>query len=92
MTHTPGPWEIIRTKDGKVFISSTSARRGICEVTDWKDSPWQEETDANSRLIAAAPDLLKALKTVVRQMEGRHPVGHDAFLAAQRAVIKAEER
>jgi hypothetical protein len=43
-------------------------------------------------VITATPDLLKALKTVVRQMEGRHPVGNDAFLAARRAIAKAAKQ
>lgn len=36
--------------------------------------------------------LFLALRTVVRQMEGGHPVGHDAFLAARRAIRAAEAR
>jgi hypothetical protein len=35
-------------------------------------------------------DVCKALRTVVRQMEGGYPVGHDAFLAARRAVRKLD--
>jgi len=40
---------------------------------------------AEEKARAYAP-VEKALRTVVRQMEGGHPVGHDAFLAARRSL------
>lgn len=62
--HTPGPW----VAKGKQYEPGTGLTRGIYSpgnryicfvgVSDTND----EETDANTRLIAAAPDLLKALK------------------------------
>lgn len=87
--HTPGPW----TCDGGRYLPIIAIVDGKPAQIGRAESCGQigdEEVEANGALIAAAPDLLKALKTVVRQMEGRHPVGHDAFLAARRAIAKAE--
>lgn len=51
--HTPAPWKIIgNTAKGRFAISGTN--NPIC-VTD--STP---ESDANARLMAAAPDLLEA--------------------------------
>ena len=40
---------------------------------------------------AAHHDVVAALQTVVRQIEGGHPVGNDAFLAARRALKRTGE-
>lgn len=66
--HTPGPWEI----DGldpynKAFgISARNAEGYKTPVVVWRGMgrPASEEGKANARLIAAAPDLLAALKLV----------------------------
>ena len=58
--HTPGPWVV---KGSKVWEEKHfyKARRGIVAEPSisWRDSA---EFEANARLIAAAPDLLAALK------------------------------
>jgi hypothetical protein len=61
--HTPGPWEI----DGEYVQQSGHPDVGICDVlnmdrggnTGWFRGP---TTEANGRLIAAAPDLLAELR------------------------------
>jgi hypothetical protein len=54
--HTPGPWE---TDERFITRGNTS----LAEVFDVSlDIKAQGEGDANARLIAAAPDLLDALK------------------------------
>jgi len=63
LKHTPGPW----IKIGRI-IDSDSHREGphvlerICIVDD---GPTEDESKANAALIAAAPELLKALKALV---------------------------
>lgn len=52
--HTPGPWEHDGPPHNIIVWSSPENR--ICFLTS--DGP----TEANARLIAAAPDLLAALK------------------------------
>ena len=66
--HTPGPWHIgSGNGEGSIFADSGRTRLEIggttlypiCQVNrKWED----EEDEANARLIAAAPDMLQALK------------------------------
>lgn len=59
--HTPGPW---RVGDSHLEITDADGHRAIAEVRDhdgWEEIS-EEEQEANLRLIAAAPDLLEALK------------------------------
>lgn len=62
--HTPGPWPLKPTGDGKRFIVGEGLVEGpngydVAEV--YSDDCDQEEAEANARLIAAAPDMLDAL-------------------------------
>ncbi len=63
MKHTPGPWKVakgmaIETADGKVAVGSAGPRAcGPYFVT---------ECEANAALIAAAPELLQALKNIIQ--------------------------
>lgn len=72
VNHTPGPWTIGKvgsycTKEGYVPINSDSYfafAEVVWEFEDSPDSKTSRECRANARLIAAAPDLLNALKEV----------------------------
>lgn len=59
--HTPGPWEVI---GGAVYTATehigTAARIASMDREELRTKP--VERDANAHLIAAAPDLLEALK------------------------------
>ena len=58
--HTPGPWE----KGHSIIRTSADL---ICESPG--GFPWAHEnkqSEANANLIAAAPELLEALETVLR--------------------------
>ena len=76
-THTPGPWEARPSRQCGVFsiIMGTFYASGYIG-------------EANARLIAAAPDLLEALKAIKWAME------NDEYGEAERiiddAVAKAE--
>lgn len=60
--HTPGPWEVKELDD--IFIRS-EANRGICKIVDnGQYLPWAE-SQANAKLIAASPELLKTLETIL---------------------------
>jgi hypothetical protein len=55
--HTPGPWSYDETSRNVVSLTAiTVGNRAICHPL----YSWDEE--ANTRLIAAAPDLLTALE------------------------------
>lgn len=54
------------------------------------EAPWSDETSANARLIAAAPDMLEALKEC---LEAFAALGIDATLPvlhARAAIAKAK--
>lgn len=80
--HTPGPWKTngdpyVSTGDGKHSIAFTDCR-GISDA----------EAKANARLIAAAPDLLEALKDCRRALEVSGHTGELAIVDA--AIAKVE--
>lgn len=54
--HTPGPWEIRRGYD--TIIDSI----GPCIPEEYAGSAWLKLSEADARLIAAAPELLSDLK------------------------------
>lgn len=67
--HTPGPWRAnaefgydIETADGHFQIATVRDESDDL-LLDRQYAPIPSEADANARLIAAAPDLLQALKT-----------------------------
>ena len=68
MNHSPGPWEEKVTDDGLVWVLMPDGHR--VSIGD------MEETcgicHANARLIAAAPEMLKALELAVNTMGLRH--------------------
>lgn len=64
--HTPGPYEV----DGREIVCRPLAGSRLKVVVAKVAGSDNEESDANARLIAAAPDLLKALWLCVRNMEG----------------------
>ena len=67
--HTPGPWKVATANDYTGIIIETHPDLLPVCVMDWDDSePYEsdihDETKANARLIAAAPELLESLKTL----------------------------
>ncbi len=64
MKHTLGPWLVSPYTTGidEIIIEEKAGNNRICVVTG--DAEGQEESQANARLIAAAPDLLEALKLI----------------------------
>ena len=66
LKHTPGEWEL---RGNKIFISGTSnsiATVHIQKSWDEQIRPIEDvESKANAKLIAAAPDLLEALKDII---------------------------
>ena len=72
---TPGPWRV----DGQWLMDADGATLG--EILDPRAGPCAAESDANARLIAAAPELYEALKAVVA-IADRRTVEFDAAHAA----------
>ena len=79
--YTPGPW--IVSPHAKNLVVTADDKIGIADVAmcaPWIKKPPQEEQDANAKLMAAAPDLLNALKILYET----HP-----FELARKAINKA---
>jgi hypothetical protein len=60
MKHTPGPWRCI---DGRLFSESFISKVPIATIHKSARSP------EDSHLIAAAPEMLEALKVCLRRRE-----------------------
>ena len=88
--HTPGPWRLdnrgttyIVDKPGDGYIT-----RDICRMDSSTMSAFHQE--GNARLIAAAPDLLEALKMYL--IAGHKEARRAASVVAKAAIAKAEGR
>jgi hypothetical protein len=105
MKHTPGPWNRERYDTGGNpgrYFPITAIRNGkhcrIAESGGDSDLP-SEEIKANGTLIAAAPELLQALKNLADAVEDHDnhvdqglAAHHDSMQAARAAIAKAEGR
>lgn len=85
--HTPGPWSISLEDDGGfvVYTPPTGDMGWNSVVTSrgqWGHN--DEQSHANGRLIAAAPDLLEALQNL-----DANPELTSAWLQARAAIAKA---
>ncbi|CUJ58749.1 Uncharacterised protein [Achromobacter xylosoxidans] len=98
--HTPGPWYLRTNRhpetDGRPWGwldlhppgSTEKAQPSGVRVT-WTKG---DRSEANARLIAAAPELLEALEWALRAMEARNPLWAEGerFVAARAAIAKAK--
>ena len=88
--HTPGPWNIF---DDEIVASWTDVHVADVALCDGMNPT---ERQANRHLIAAAPDLLAALKTARRVLEvacgTTAPYIREAFKQIDVAIDKAEGR
>jgi hypothetical protein len=93
-THTPAPWSD-SGHDGKENLIVESGYGSICAV--WRVNGYGCQV-ADARLIAAAPEMLEALRACVKDMEGLlglsdfgNPTEEDFPLAIARAAIAKAE-
>ena len=88
--HTPGPWRMGKRAYDRAIYGQQGAE--VASMLDLFHTP--AESLANARLIAAAPDLLEALRDITDLAE-RYGVGEHCdgnILAARAAIAKAEGR
>jgi len=114
--HTPGPWRLEKQVAGRDWTSigapvATVGGEALCEsvefivgtVSDFGPHG-EQETEANARLIAAAPELLDALRQCViaigdelnassQEEVADHPVlaGHQIIYDDAKALISKTE-
>lgn len=107
--HTPGPWEVHNGTD--VYPVGDYKARFYVADCDPDDAPLAskilepgdhprtdatyEQAKANARLIAAAPEMLEALKLaegLLREPYETGVLGEDAYHAIASAISKAEGR
>lgn len=104
--HTPGPWEISERECGlgchckmydinAQYPEDTEAERNLMIVgtANGQNAVWLKkgETDANARLIAAAPELLEALQYMLDNYKANEAkgLGIGPIMKAKAAIAKA---
>ena len=97
--HTPAPWKTEEWKIGQgqeprteMVLHNNVHQIGRLVWSDAADKPWdisKSEQEANARLIAAAPELLQALRRLVHPMADDTDV-QNAFAAIYQATGENE--
>lgn len=106
--HTPGPWEAFSVTGAGWSVRREHERPGytglapICTLAWWQfDIPGiidDKISEANARVIAAAPDLLHALEVLYEEADNfsvqgvsfsERCMGHKGPALAQAAIAKA---
>lgn len=102
--HTPGPWEvddhagrleIVGRPTWKCRRFGVDGEWRVATIDDLSEDQdgAESETQANASLIAAAPELLDALKAMAKEFRQLDlPYGSHAYLLANKAIAKAEGR
>ena len=91
--HTPGPWVIsARNNPAGADISGRQGHHFICDILYSEgnhpiDIEYNDQQTANARLIAAAPDLLEALRFILAYPE--NDLHEYSVKIARAAIAKA---
>jgi len=88
--HTPGPWTVAGKGYGWDHFAAIVTPTGIvanCHIAALSRS--YEQTAADARLIAAAPDLLDALDDLVSRLANTGHHNSIEMAAARKALAKA---
>ena len=103
MSYTPGPWEIMESANALVVMGANSKHVVIVPLFrehEWNKEEWEglnlgeknKVSIANTRLIAAAPELYEALEAaymVLKPQKSRFENYVDAVTLARAALAKA---
>lgn len=98
--HTPGPWKSVHipagyaTGDGQIEIQGGEDRLTlVAHIPTERDAPrGMRQRKANARLIAAAPQLLEALKACVRKLDGiKMSLRHSGDIEIAECAARAEQ-
>ena len=92
--HTPGPWTH-DTSDQTVMVQVGKKRLAICSIERIDSAPRESYefgcvSNANARLIAAAPELLEGLKAMLSLVRREAPELSGKVMGyAEAAIAKA---
>ena len=92
-THTGGPWRVGK-HDETLGIYDMAENYRLATIEEWRGEH-EGESEANARLIAAAPDMLDALREMLSMFGDHEQYDDDSaqVIAQTRQVIaKAEGR
>lgn len=99
MSHTPGPWDfdfVSGMKDGYATLLWYFVKRdgdNVSIAADIVDPITCKPSEANARLIAAAPELLEALQAIVKSLADQDDEGiiehAQQMIDARAAIAKA---
>jgi hypothetical protein len=70
MPHTPGPWEVHHWGDNEGDIHGSDGKV-VCVMRDGA-TPQEEDWEGDARLIAAAPEMIAALRDAVDFINGHN--------------------
>jgi hypothetical protein len=94
--HTPGPWTADKLQDRDTFnIFANGFVSAMCQVSRMENSTRStsgNEVAANARLIAAAPDLLEALREIAEladKVDSWQSFPYEPIQKAYAAIAKA---
>lgn len=92
--HTPGPWvfDPERTSEGTLLVVTTPTPLGHQEAIAEALKLSVGNTEANARLISAAPEMLEALRAVLDEDRWVNKVHPDCVEIIRAAINKAEGR
>ena len=94
MNHTPGKWQVetaATSRDGKTVVTEYFVRRdgdSMAIANDITDPETETMSEANARLIAAAPDMLHALRCIANMETWADGLASDKDIA--RAALSWE--
>lgn len=92
-SHTPGPWVSFYKHKYDEWHVGVPVSSGSMKLALFPDGCPTENPEADCRLIAAAPELLFALKAMVGwQAEVKHAIPLSYLDGAKAAIAKAEGR
>ena len=80
---TPGKW---RNRDLSIFTIQMEQKIAVCEIIN---DNYDAESLANAKLLAKAPELLEALRDMVRLWE--YAIVAFTILSEEKAYIKAKK-
>ena len=93
MKHTKEKWVAHQIEEtGEFAIFSLNTFIAQTENPMINEEPTKSEKQANARLIAAAPDLLRAIKPLVKRIKAEDSWAKDyiQLVHAEEAIAKAE--